>query len=195
MNMLKTHGISTETVKNLLLNAAVIYKNLKYAKEKSGWEGTVLGATSGGVKFHYEIKWLDVDVDGATVAVKGVSKQKIGETAWVEGNMTEINESIFTDVLHMAKTTSEDTKYQKYISKENIGESDYLENIGLVGTLSDGRQVIIIVPNAICTEALELDTKNAAQTTYAVKFEATADPKNEKLNRLDVAIYYPTAEA
>lgn len=194
MNMLKTHGISTETVKNLLLNAAVIYKNLKYTKEKSGWEGTVLGATSGGVKFHYEIKWLDVDVDGATVAVKGVSKQKIGEIAWVEGNLTEINETIFTDMLHMVKTTSEDTHYQKYISKDNVGDSDYLENIGLVGTLSDGRQVIIIVPNAICTEALELDTKNAAQTTYAVKFEATADPKNEKLNKLDVAIYYPTAE-
>lgn len=194
MNMLKTHGISTETVKNLLLNAAVIYKNLKYTKENSGWEGTVLGATSGGVKFHYEIKWLDVDVDGATVAVKGVSKQKIGEIAWVEGNLTEINETIFTDVLHMVKTTSEDTHYQKYISKDNVGDSDYLENIGLVGTLSDGRQVIIIVPNAICTEALELDTKNAAQTTYAVKFEATADPKNEKLNKLDVAIYYPTVE-
>lgn len=194
MNMLKTHGISTETVKNLLLNAAVIYKNLKYTTEKSGWEGTVLGATSGGVKFHYEIKWLDVDVDGATVAVKGVSKQKIGEIAWVEGNLTEINETIFTDVLHMVKTTSEDTHYQKYISKDNVGDADYLENIGLVGTLSDGRQVIIIVPNAICTEALELDTKNAAQTTYAVKFEATADPKNEKLNKLDVAIYYPTVE-
>lgn len=194
MNMLKTHGISTETVKNLLLNAAVIYKNLKYTTEKRGWEGTVLGATSGGVKFHYEIKWLDVDVDGATVAVKGVSKQKIGEIAWVEGNLTEINETIFTDVLHMVKTTSEDTHYQKYISKDNVGDADYLENIGLVGTLSDGRQVIIIVPNAICTEALELDTKNAAQTTYAVKFEATADPKNEKLNKLDVAIYYPTVE-
>lgn len=192
VSKLKTHGITTETVKNMLLNAAVIYKNLKYSTEKNGWEGTVLGATSGGVKFHYEIKWLDVEVDGATVLVKGVSKQKIGETAWIEGNMTEITENVFADVLHMVKTTSEDTDYQKYVSKDNIDENDYLENIALVGTLSDGRQVIIILPGAICTEALELDTKNANQTTYSVKFEASADLEKDNLNKLDVAIYYPT---
>ena len=66
VSKLKTHGITTETVKNMLLNAAVIYKNLKYSTEKNGWDGTVLGATSGGVKFHYEIKWLDVEVDGVS---------------------------------------------------------------------------------------------------------------------------------
>lgn len=192
MSNLKTHGITSETVKNMLLNAAVLYKGLKYDVSGKKWTGTVLGATSGGVKFHHEIKWLDIDVDGATVLVKGVSKQKIGEIAWVEGNMTEITENILTDVLHLVKDTSEDTAYHKYVSKDNITEDDYLENIGMVGTLSNGKQVIIIIPNALCTEALELDTKNATQTTYAVRFECTADPENEKLNKLDINIYYPT---
>ena len=77
---LKKHGITSETIKNMILGAGVIYKNLKYEKPSNGWTGTPLGATSGGLKFNYEAQWLDVEVDGATVLIKGVSKQKVGES-------------------------------------------------------------------------------------------------------------------
>ena len=86
-----------------------------------------------------------------------------------------------------------DNTYVKYVSKENITEADYLENVAYVGTLSSGKNVIIILPNALCTEAFELETKNAEQTTFAVKFECTADLENDSLNKLDIAIYYPNA--
>lgn len=190
---LKKHGITSETIKNMILGAGVIYKNLKYEKSTSSWTGTPLGATSGGLKFNYEAQWLDVDVDGATVLIKGVSKQKVGESATLEGQMTELTEDILVSALHLVKSTSEDTTYVKYVSKENITEADYLENVAYVGTLSSGKNVIIILPNALCTEAFELETKNAEQTTFAVKFECTADLENDSLNKLDIAIYYPNA--
>lgn len=189
---LKRHGITSETIKNMILGAGTIYKNLKY-EEDSGWTGTPLGATSGGIKFNYEAQWLDIEVDGATVLVKGVSKQKVGESASLEGQMTEITEDILVNTLHLVKDTSEDTNYVKYISKENITEDDYLENIAYVGTLSNSKNIIIILPNALCTEAFELETKNAEQTTFAVKFECTADLQNDTLNKLDIQLYYPTA--
>lgn len=189
---LKKHGITSETIKKMILGAGVIYKNLKYNKSGSGWTGEPIGATSGGIKFNYESQWLDVDVDGATVLVKGVSKQKVGESASLEGQMTELTEDILTVALHLVKSTSEDTQYTKYVSKENITDDDYLENIAYVGTLSSGKNVIIILPNALCTEAFELETKNAEQSTFAVKFECTADLENDSLNKLDIEIYYPT---
>ena len=122
-----------------------------------------------------------------------VSKQKVGESATLEGQMTELTEDILVSALHLVKSTSEDTTYVKYVSKENITEADYLENVAYVGTLSSGKNVIIILPNALCTEAFELETKNAEQTTFAVKFECTADLENDSLNKLDIAIYYPTS--
>lgn len=188
---LKKHGITAETIKKLILGAGVIYKNLKYTEDD--WTGEPLGATSGGIKFNWEAQWLDVEVDGATVLVKGVSKQKVGESASIEGQMTEMTEDILVTALHLVKSTSEDTNYVKYVSKENITEDDYLENIAYVGTLSDGKNIIIILPNALCTEAFELETKNAEQTTFAVKFECTADLQNDTLNKLDIQLYYPTA--
>ena len=188
---LKKHGISAETIKKLILGAGVIYKNLKYME--NDWTGEPLGATSGGIKFNWEAQWLDVEVDGATVLVKGVSKQKVGESASIEGQMTEMTEDILVTALHLVKSTSEDTNYVKYVSKENITEDDYLENIAYVGTLSDGKNIIIILPNALCTEAFELETKNAEQTTFTVKFECTADLENDSLNKLDIQLYYPMA--
>lgn len=196
----KKHGITSETVKKMLLGAGVIYKNLKYTAGTGGaagsWSGTVLGATSGGITYHHEIQWLEVEVDGATVLVKGVSRQKVGESAYLEGAMTEITADILKTALHMVEATSEDSAYTKYVSKENINETDdYLENIAYVGTLSNGKNVIIILPNAICLEAFEINPQNANQTTFNVRFECTADLENDTLNKLDVAIYYPTATA
>lgn len=189
---LKKHGITAETIKKLILGAGVIYKNLKYVE--NDWTGEPLGATSGGIKFNWEAQWLDVEVDGATVLVKGVSKQKVGESASIEGQMTEMTEDILVTALHLVKSTSEDNNYVKYVSKENITEeADYLENIAYVGTLSNGKNIIIILPNALCTEAFELETKNAEQTTFAVKFECTADLQNDTLNKLDIQLYYPMA--
>ena len=189
---LKKHGITSQTVENLILGAGTIYKNLTYASNE--WTGTVLGATSGGIKFHYEAQWLDIKVDGATVLVKGISKQKVGESATLEGQMTEATEDILVTALHLEQaSTSEDTTYNKYVSKSNIDSSDYLTNIAYVGTLSNGKNVIIILPNALCTEAFEIETKNAEQTTFSVKFECTADLTNDTLDKLDIKIYYPKA--
>ena len=190
---LKKHGITSETIKNMILGAGVIYKNLKYESNSKGWTGTPLGATSGGIKFNYEAQWLDIEVDGATVLVKGVSKQKIGESASLEGQLTEITDGILVTALHLVKKTSEDTNYVKYVSKENITEDDYLENVAYVGTLSNGKNIIIILPNALCTEAFEMETKNATQTTFSVKLECTASLENDNLNKLDLSIYYPTS--
>lgn len=194
---LKTHGITTETIKKMILGAGVIYKNLKYQAtgETQGWNGTVLGATSGGIKFTWETKWLDVEVDGATVLVKGISKQKVGETASLEGKMTEVTADILKTALHLVESTCEDDDYVMYISQENISEEDYLENVAYVGTMSNGKNIIIILPNALCTEAFEIETKNATQTTFSVKFECTASLENDTLNKLDVKLYYPTPEA
>ena len=190
---LKNHGITSETIKKLILGAGVIYKNLKYAS--NAWTGTVIGATSGGIKFHYEAQWLDVAVDGATVLVKGVSKQKVGESATLEGQMTEVTEQILVDALHLVEETSEDATYKKYVTKSNITEDDYRENIASVGKLSNGQNIIIIMPNALCTEAFEIEAKNAEQTTFAVKFECTADLTNDTLDKLDIGIYYPKPAA
>lgn len=188
---LKTHGITSKTIKQLMLGAGALYKNLKY-DTSGGWTGEPFAATSGGLKFNYEGVYIDVEIDGANVLVKGVSKQKVGEKASLEGAVTEFGENLLIDAWHLIKDPSNSmSDYDVYVSKENITEEDYQDNVGFVGKLSSGKNVIIIVPNAICLEAAAIDAKNATQQTYSVVFQGTADIDQDDLDTLDVKIYYP----
>ena len=56
INMLKKHGITEATPSNIPLGAGTWFKGLAYTE--GGWNGTVLGATSGGssIKITPEVK-------------------------------------------------------------------------------------------------------------------------------------------
>jgi len=188
---LKTHGITANSVKNLMFSSGAIYKNLEYTD--NGWSGTVLGATNGGIKFSVTPEYVNAELDGASVSVKG-AKIKVSETATLESNMTEFSENVIKDSLHLVEdTTATVTGYKKYISKRSLSDSDYLTNIAYVGALVSGEQIIVILPNAICTSALEVQGQNKTQATYTITFECTATFEQDDLEHLPYAIYYPQA--
>ena len=81
--------ITNRTPKSLLLNAAVLYKGLKYDNETKKWSGTLLGATSGGTKVSISSDYQEIEIDGAIVKVKGLT-QKQGETGSIEANLVEV---------------------------------------------------------------------------------------------------------
>lgn len=189
MGSLKSHGITSDTPKNLLFSAGTFYKNLKWTTNK--WEGEVFGATNGGGKLKIAPEYTDAEVDGATVKVKGLTI-KTGETATIESSMTEIKEGLIKECLHLVEDTEKTvTGYKVYKSKRSIDNNDYLDNIGFVGTLVDGRQVIVILENALVTSAFELDTKNKTQATYSITFECTATLEQVDLEHLPYYIYFP----
>lgn len=188
---LKTHGITADTPKNLLFSAGTFYKNLEY--KTNAWVGDILGATSGGGKLSITPEYVDAELDGATVAVKG-AKFKVGETASIEANFTEIMEGRVVEALHLQEdTTKTVTGYKVFKSKAILDDDDFLKNIAFVGTLTDGRQVIVILPNALCTSAFELEGKNKTQATYTCTFECHADITQDDLYHLPYEIYFPNA--
>lgn len=188
--MLKSHGITADTPKNLLFSAAVVYKNLKYEAE-NGWAGDVLGATNGGTKIIITPEYTPAELDGATVAVKG-AQIKTGEVASIETNITEFTEGVIVDSLHLVEDNTKTVNgYKCYISKRSLDDSDYLENIGVVGTLVSGKQVIVIMPNALITSAFEVETKNKEQATFAITAACHATFEQDDLEHLPYEIYYP----
>lgn len=192
--MLKTHGITADTINNIMLGAGVFYKNLSYGA--GGWEGTVVGATSGGGTVNIEPEYLDVEVDGATVAVKGLTKQKVGETATIEMNLTELTEGVVVSVLNLTEDSSKSNEgYTCYTTKTNIDETDYLENVAFVGTTTNGSNVIVIMPNAVCTSAFSLSGQNKTQATYTIQYQCTATLDSNNLMKLPLEIYFPVAKA
>lgn len=194
---LAKHGVTKGTPSNIPFGAGVWFKNLTY-KTGTGWEGTVLGATSGGSSVKITPEVVDVEVDGAMALVKGLALMA-GGTAEAEVNFVEINSEI------LARTTLGEVLpegSEHYIEgfdciqvKDAITEGDYVKNLGFVGDTADkSKQIVVIFDNALCKSGFQLDPKMKEAGVVKATFTAYGDIESD-LDRLPVRIYYPKTDA
>lgn len=191
---LKSSGITADTPKNIMLGAGTIHKGLTLTDGKWNFEESLIGATSGGSKFSIVPEFMDIEVDGALVKVKGL-QQKVGETATMEVNFIEMT----PDLLKMCVVgdVAESTDYEGYseiTSRARLNENDYIQNLGYVGKKTNGTPIIIIFEQAICTSGLEVEGKNKEAGVFAGTFECVADISPEA-DTLPWRILYPTPVA
>ena len=187
------NGITADTVKNIQFGAGTIHKGLKYT-EGSGWnfEESCVGATKGGSSVKITPEFYAVAPDGSSVAVKNF-KRKIGETATMDVNLLELNADMIKASVIGADGESDVGGYGLIESKDAIAEGDYWENIAFVGETLDNKNIIVILPNALCTSGLSIEGKNNEEAVGKFTFECHGDA-NESLTTLPYKIYYPNAE-
>ena len=188
------NGITADTVKNIQFGAGTIHKGLKYTKE-TGWNfaESCVGATKGGSSVKVEPEFYTVEPDGSSVAVKNF-KRKIGEKAEMEVNLLELNADMLKASVIGADGVSEVEGMNLIVSKDAIAEGDYWENIAFVGETLDGKNIIVILPNALCTSGLSIEGKSGEESVGKFTFECHGDA-NESLTTLPYKIYYPNASA
>lgn len=182
-------GVTANTPKNILFGAGTIHKGLKYTTSAWNFTESLVGATSGGSKLSIIPEITKVEVDGALVPTKGLSV-KTGETATMEINFIELTEDIIKASTIGKAGTSEDTNYSAIVSKADIEEGDYWENIAFVGKTLDGKNIIAILDNALCTSGFEQEGKNKEGAVGKYTFETHAE-LNSDLDTLPWKIYYP----
>lgn len=158
-----------------------------------GWNfaESLICATSGGSKLSIVPEFYDVPVDGALVKVKGLTV-KVGETAKMEINPIELTGEILNmAVIANSATSATATGYTELTSRAIINEGDYLDHMGYVGKTVEGKPIIVIFDNALCTSGLALEGKNKEAAVPAFTFECFADLSPEA-DVLPWHIYYPT---
>lgn len=186
-------GVTKDTPKNIMFGAGTIHKGLKYS-DSWNFDESIIGATSGGSKLSIVPEVTPIELDGANVKVKGLNI-KTGETATMEINFAEITKDIIKATTFAKDGTSSDSTFDLLESKPDIETGDYFDNIAFVGKTLDGRNIIAILDNALCTSGLELEGKNKEGAFPAVTFECNADPETSDLQTLPWHIYYPKATA
>ena len=185
-------GVSANTPKNIMFGAGTIHKGLKYTSNAWNFDDTIVGATSGGSKLSIVPEITNVEVDGALVKTKGLTV-KTGETATMEINFIELTKDIIKAATIGADGTSDDTaNYDVIESKANISTGDYWENIAFVGKTLDGKNIIAIMDNALCTSGFEQEGKNKEGAVGKYTFECHAELTSD-LDTLPWHIYYPKA--
>ena len=186
-------GVSASTPKNILLGAGTIHKGLKLEGTTWNFDTTIIGATSGGSKLTITPEITTVEVDGALVRTKGLDF-KTGEVASLEVNFLELSKEVIKQAVIGTDGTSTDASYDLIESKEKIEAGDYLENIAFVGMTPEGKNIIVILDNALCTSGFELEGKNKEAGVITLTFECSATIDSD-LDKLPYHIYYPKATA
>lgn len=184
----KRSGVTANTPKRIVFDAGTIHKGLKYEDGAWNYEASLVGATSGGAKFNVTPEVHKIVLDGSNVAVKGMT-QKIGEVATLEINFAELTDDVLLASTLGEKGTSDDTTLEKFVSKVDIVEGDYWENIAIVGRTLENKNCIVILPNALCTSGLTIDEKSKTEGVSTIVFECHADPSNAE--KLPYEIYFP----
>lgn len=188
---LKSSGITADTPKNIMLGAGTIHKGFALTAGAWNFEESLIGATSGGSKFSIVPEFMDIEVDGALVKVKGL-QQKVGETATMEVNFIEMTPDLLKMCVIGDSAASQDYEgYTEITSRSRIQESDYINNLAYVGKKTDGTPIIIIFEQAICTSGLEVEGKNKEAGIFKGVFECVADISPEA-DTLPWRILYPT---
>lgn len=183
-------GVSANTPKNIMFGAGTIHKGLKYTGNAWNFDSTIVGATSGGSKLSIVPEITNIEVDGALVKAKGLTV-KTGETASMEINFIELTKDIIKTATIGADGTSDDaTNYDVIESKANIATGDYWENIAFVGKTLEGKNIIAIMDNALCTSGFEQEGKNKEGAVGKYTFECHAELTSD-LDTLPWHIYYP----
>lgn len=185
------NGITSKTGKKTQFGAGTIHKGLEY-KSGTGWnfEESCVGATKGGSSVVITPQFYSVQPDGSTVAVKDF-KRKIGETATMDVNLLELTADILKASVIGADGESNIDGYELIESKDAIETGDYWDNIAFVGETLEGKNIIVILPNALCTSGLSIEGKNGEEGVGKFTFECHGDA-SDSLTTLPYKIYYPS---
>ena len=191
-------GFNCGTAESLILDAGVFFKN--YDVQKDTYDtamaaGKGLGATRGGGTFTATPTTRNLEVDG----VKTVGRGMIRFDSWAVtmlANLLEVTAKTFRDALGAASLTpSADGKYDIIRAKNYVENTDYIDNITWMGTVtgSPDEPVIIQIYSALSTSGLSMSMTDKAEAVLAVTFTATQDicGGSQSLDLAPFAIFYP----
>lgn len=197
---LKKTGYTDKTSKNYIINAATVFTNVVFNQETNDFTGTLHGATSGGVTLTVEQTYRDIEVDGTShTKVKG---NKVLESAFASAvaNMKELTaeniQKSLNGTIRQATADEAPTGYKVIESKRYVEDSDYIDNMAIVGTLSGTNEpVIAILDNVISTGGLELATEDNNEAVVEQTYEAHATVEQLDADKFPYRILFPNVDA
>jgi len=174
---LKTHGVTTRTVENFIIDAgAVYYFDDEDYNNPENW--SLMGATRGGNSFTVNQEIRAMEVDGAMGKVEGMDRL-ITVIPIIVANFVEINAEQFLRALPGASAVdfpAESSTHKRITRALEIALSDYIDNIALVGRVNGTNEPFVgIIKNALAEGDMGITTAHKDESVLAVTFQGRFD--------------------
>lgn len=188
-------GITTGTPAKLPFGAGVYFQGVTYdekiAPTAEEIKKAIIGATQDGGTLTITPELFAPELDGATVAIKEL-QQKVGETAQMEVSIAELTADLAAR-LAIGKITDSTDKNYEVITSSELRAGHFYEGFGYYGKFTDGRPIIIIFKNALCTSGFTTDAKNKTNSVFKGTFACHSDIEYGT-TKLPYAIFIRKAE-
>lgn len=189
-------GITKGTPTKILFGAGVYFNGVKYDEKVAPTLAeiieAIIGATQEGGTLTITPEFFAPELDGALVAIRELQK-KIGENALMEVSFAELAaEHMKKQVIGKLSETT-DKMYDVITSDDYIRAGHYYDGFGFYGELMDGRPVIILFKQALCTSGFTADPKNKTNSVFKGTFTCHSDIEYG-VTRLPYAIFIRKAE-
>jgi hypothetical protein len=188
-------GYTDNTMKNRQTGAGAYFKNFDVSTDtfsSAVSTGKLLGATQGGGSFTAKPTITTTEVDGVPSDAVGMEDID-GWTVEMTANILEVTAENVKNTLGAA-TIAEETlnskKYKKITGKSFIEETDYIDNITFLGSMSGfDEPVIIQIFHAVAVDGINITPQDKKTTIMPTKFKAHVSFDN--LDEPPFAIYVP----
>jgi len=170
-------GITTGTPAKIPFGAGVYFQGVAYnekvAPTAEEIKAAIIGATQEGGTLTITPEFFAPELDGATVAVKEL-QNKVGETAQMETSFAELTSDLMARMAIGKIAESTDGKYDVITSAE-IRAGHFYDGFGYYGKFMDGRPLIILFKQALCTSGFTTDAKNKTNSVFKGTFACMSD--------------------
>lgn len=192
ITMKSINGITEKTPKHLLLDAGAFFKNFDVTTDTyESAKAKLIGATKGGGSFKAVPNFRSIEFDGKRNKTLGFEVIDDWEVS-ISAKVIETTKETIKLALGVATESNSTTppKYIKIEGKTKVEDSDYLDNITWVGTLSGSEKPVMIqIFNPLSQKGLELGLEDKSEGVIELEFNGFF-----KINDLDTppfAIFYP----
>lgn len=161
-------GITAGTPSKILFGAGVYFHGVEYSETVAPTEeaikAAIIGATQEGGTLTITPEFFAPELDGATVAIKEL-QTKVGETAQMDVTYAELTaEQVSKMVIGNVGETTD--KNYDVVTSSVLKSGHFYSGFGFYGEYLDGRPMIILFKNALCTSGFTTDSKNKTNSVF-----------------------------
>ena len=168
LNMSIKSGITKTTPSQIQFGAGVYFSGVAYSETVAPTEEEILagiiGATQDGGKLTITPEFFAPELDGALVSVMEL-QNKVGETAQMDISYAELTADLVSNMVigNVGETTD---KNYDVVTSSVLKSGHFYKGFGFYGEFLDGRPMIILFKNALCTSGFTTDNKNKTNSIF-----------------------------
>ena len=161
-------GITTGTPAKILFGAGVYFQGVEYSETVAPTEEAIktgiIGATQEGGTMTITPEFFAPELDGATVSVMEL-QNKVGETAQMDISYAELTADLMSKMVIGAVGETTEKDYD-VVTSSVLKKDHFYKGFGFYGEFLDGRPIIILFKNALCTSGFTTDSKNKTNSVF-----------------------------